>query len=142
MMDQATAQSMAHDQAAKAAREGHVPFLVWQEDLDNINISKVCQAMPFLGDYLPEGWARVSLEAESDRKGVKMDDNDGFGAYFVDSSGMGADYEPAIPADRLVKEYLEPGFGYAIVQAGQFQVKIGKFKKDKITYNLNLELVA
>lgn len=138
MISQETARQMAHDQAAEAAQKGQEPFLIWQEDIEHINIKKVCQAMPFLGDYLPEGWQRVSLESEEDRHGVYIDDNEGFGAYFVDSSGFGQNGEPALNPERFVKEYLEPGFGYAIVEAGQFQVRIGKFKKDKVCYTLKL----
>jgi hypothetical protein len=67
--------------------------------------------MPFLGDYVPEGWQMV-------------DD------YFVDSSGFGREGELALTLgqfDQIVQEHV--GSGWAIVEAGEFQVVIGRYVK-------------
>lgn len=124
-----TARSMAQDQAAKAAQDGNVPFMVWQDDLDHLNVAKVCMAMPYLGTHLPDNWERVKLDENT--PGVNMGDNDDFGAFFVDSSGFAGLGEAALTPEAFI-EHLEAGFGYAIVEAGQFQVKIGKFKQNRM----------
>jgi hypothetical protein len=64
---------------------------------------------PNIGDDEPEGWEQV-------------DD------FFCDSSGFGSSSEPALTPEQL-KRKLEPGFGYAIIETGQFQLVIGKFKR-------------
>ena len=64
---------------------------------------------PNIGDAVPKGWELVET-------------------YFVDSSGFGQIGEPALTVGQFI-EKLEVGFAYAIVETGQFQVHIGKFKK-------------
>lgn len=66
---------------------------------------------PNFGDYRPKGWKLVET-------------------YFVDSSGMGSSDEPALTVEQFKKK-LKVGFGYAIVEAGQFQVYVSEFKRVK-----------
>jgi len=64
---------------------------------------------PNLGDFCPDGWEEV------DR-------------FFCDSSGLGEPGEPALTTEQL-KVHLKVGMGYAVVEAGQFQVYIGEFQR-------------
>lgn len=65
--------------------------------------------MPRLGCYLPKGW-------ELSEK------------YFVDCSGWGREGEPALTAGQFLKK-VKAGYGYALSEAGQFQVYVNEFKK-------------
>jgi len=67
------------------------------------------RSIPNLGDYRPKGWKLVK-------------------DYLVDSSGFGSPSEPAYTIDQFADE-IEVGFGYGIIECGQFQVVIGKFKR-------------
>ena len=93
--------------AARAARAGKVPLVSWPED----NAIRLAENMPYLGDYLPAGW--------------RLDET-----YFVDSSGWGREDEPALTIDQfdvVVQEHV--GAGWAVTEAGQFQVVVGRFEK-------------
>ena len=116
---------LSRQQAILAAEMGQKPLSVWPEDIEGGQV----EGIPFLGDYLPDGYARDTLQAEYDKNshGVYMGDNDGYGAFMVDSSGFGSAGEPALTMVEFI-ERLTPGY-YAIVEAGQFQVKVGKFRK-------------
>ena len=46
----------------------------------------------------------------------------------MDSSGFGASDEPALSFGQF-KKILKVGFGYAIIEEGQFQVYVGEFTK-------------
>lgn len=67
--------------------------------------------MPNFGDYRNKNWELV---------------ND----YFVDSSGFGAENETALTAERFFSK-VKAGYGYAIIEEGQFQIVVGEFKKVK-----------
>lgn len=125
MFSLSTIQSM-NDEAASVAQE---------EDLQPVeyagsSVERMAQLMPFIGGHLPTGYERVDLQNEYDASphGIYMGDNDGFGAYFVDSSGMGGPGEPAMTINDLAEKMRE-GFAYALVETGQFQVKVGVFKQ-------------
>ena len=120
-----TIRELSRQQAILAAEMDQKPLSVWPEDIESGDISGI----PFLGDYLPDGYARDTLQPEYDKNpnGVYMGDNDGYGAFMVDSSGFGSRGEPALTIAEFI-ERLTPGY-YAIVEAGQFQVKVGKFRK-------------
>jgi hypothetical protein len=96
--------------AVKAARTHKVPYIVEREDIEDWKANGVRSfPFPFIGDYTPKGWELVDT-------------------YFVDSSGMGADDEPALSLNRFLDK-LEAGYGYAVTEAGQFQVYVGKFRQ-------------
>lgn len=50
--------------------------------------------------------------------------------YFVDSSGFGDEKEPAMTINSFIKQ-IKVGYAYGIVDAGQFQVYVGEFRKIK-----------
>jgi hypothetical protein len=98
------------ERAREAASENLEPFVYY-------NVDEVSEMIPFpfahIGDYRPEGWLLV------DR-------------HFVDSSGFGADDEPAMSLPQFVALLEErvterPGTGWAVIEAGQFQVYVGEF---------------
>ena len=109
MMGIETIQQQARDAATEAAANQEVPFNYWTMDVDGFETFP----FPFLGDYVPDGWEQVET-------------------HFVDSSGLGADDEPALSANqfrKVIKDRiaLDIGTGWAIVQVGQFQVYVGEF---------------
>ena len=105
MMTLEQIQSLSQEAAIKAAEENKYPFIVWEEDLKTMPPFP----FPFLGDYVPDGW---KLETE----------------YFVDSSGFGQDGEPALSVSRFLVE-IKVGKGYAVREAGEFQVYVGEYSK-------------
>lgn len=64
---------------------------------------------PNFGNYRPKGWQLGET-------------------YFVDNSGFGSEGEPAL-TPRQFGFKVKEGFGYAIIEAGQFQVYIGEFER-------------
>jgi len=105
MLDLEQIQAISRDAAKEAAKEGKIPFVVWQEDLQDIPPFP----FPFLGDYVPAGWQKVE-------------------EYFVDSTGFGTQGEAALTISQFL-EKITPGHGYAITQSGEFQVKVGEYVK-------------
>ena len=112
--------------ASEAASEDKRPLFIDQFDLELARRGNYAHlSIPFIGTYLPEGFKRQ--EIDQDLSGVYSGDNNGYGAFFVDSSGFGGPGEAAISLARMF-EVMEKGY-YAIVEAGQFQVKVGMFRK-------------
>ena len=105
MMDLRTIQSMAREAAKEARKNGILPLEIWPEDLDR-GIS-LLHDIPFIGNMRPKGYKKVN-------------------EYFVDSSGFGAEDEPALTIRAFLKK-LRPGYAYAVTQAGQLQVYVGEF---------------
>ena len=101
-----TIRSMQREAAAEAAEQGKRPVIIDQHDLDDDRIPQI----PFIGDYVPEGWAKLDKD------------------YFVDSSGFTSPGEPAMSM-RAFLAALTPGHGYAVTEAGQFQVHVGEYVK-------------
>jgi len=94
---------MNQEQARKS--RGKQPYVAsTSTDFDAI------RQIPNFGDYRPKGWKLGEV-------------------YFVDSSGMGQEGESALTINQFLKE-VKAGKGYAIIEAGQFQVRIGEFKKE------------
>jgi hypothetical protein len=94
---------MAEDAAAEAAKTNEVPYVAFEDGDPGVF------RCPFLGDYIPEGWKQVD-------------------ELFVDSSGVGADDEPALTHEQFLSK-VKSGMGYAIAEAGQFQVYIRVYEK-------------
>ena len=126
MMDLATIHYLSQKQARESAARRIVPMIIEEEDLNDHNSIR---GIPNLGDRCPRGWKRIKLteEFEPARYGVYMGDNRGYGAYFVDK-GFGGDSGPAMSPDAFLAR-LKAGYGYAIVEEGEFQLKVGVFKK-------------
>lgn len=64
---------------------------------------------PSFGYYRPSGW-EVTNE------------------FFVDNSGFGSANELALTSEQFTK-FIKEGYGYAITEEGQFQLRITEFKK-------------
>lgn len=103
MMDGASIRRLSQDAAKKAARDHTTPY-IWEQD-DFVEPERV--RLPFLGTHVPRGWVMVNT-------------------YFVDSSGFGDAGEPALTREQFLKK-LQVGRGYAIIEAGEFQVYVGEF---------------
>ena len=131
MMDLATIQAISRQAAVKARRAKKQPIQFWLQDIDAMKEGEApSRAIPFLGDYKPKGWESVRLTEEFDanRHGIYSGDAGGFGAYFVDSSGFGRAGESALTVEEFATR-IKPNYGYAIVESGQFQVRVGVFQK-------------
>lgn len=67
--------------------------------------------------------------------GIKTVDENDCGKWklietlFVDSSGFGGVAEAALTIDQF-HHRIKAGFGYGVVDAGQFQVHVGVFEKN------------
>jgi hypothetical protein len=113
MMAIETIRSMSRQAALKAAKAKRQPFVVTAEDVADLQASNPRALnnirFPFIGDYTPKGWEKVD-------------------EHFVDSSGFGGPTEPALTQQSFYRR-LQAGHGYAITEAGQFQVYIGEFRK-------------
>ena len=108
MMSLEAIQSLSRDAATRAAEDQRAPFMVHPDDL------KAMPPFPFpsVGDYVAPGWERTA------------------NSFFVDSSGFGQSGEPALTAREFLAQ-IKPGYGYAIIEEGQFQVKVAEYKKEK-----------
>jgi hypothetical protein len=113
MMDTDTIRALADEQAERAAREGHTPYVPW----DEVEVAEYgfIRPVPFpnIGSYSPPGWELVEHE-------------------LVDKTGMGEDWEPALTLSQLkawINEGMGHSYGYAIIEEGEFQVVIGRFSK-------------
>ncbi len=67
-----------------------------------------------IGDEIPKGYELIDT-------------------LLVDSSGWGRKGEPALTLDQFFLQ-VKKGLGYATVDAGQFQVQVGVFKKKMDSY--------
>lgn len=103
MMDLRSIRRLSQEAAVKAASKGLTPY-IWEED-DKVEPDLVY--FPFLGTHVPRGWVMVNT-------------------YFVDSSGFGDEDDPALTHEQFL-EKLQIGRGYAIIEAGEFQVYVGEF---------------
>ena len=137
MMDLQTIQAESRRAAARSCKEGKLPFILETQDIAALKAGDLSpfKGFPFLGTRRPFGWRRVNLETwfpgeyARSRARVYPGDNAGAGAFFVDACGWGDDGREAALSPKRLWEFLRPGFGYAIVEAGQFQVKIGVFER-------------
>jgi len=127
MMGLETIRAMNDEACEKAQQERVRPVLLTQLDKDLAESGDYdrISRFPHIGGYLPEGYSRRDITG---RSGVYDGDNEGYGAFFVDATGMGSLSEPALTVDQFIKE-LEVGAYYAIIEAGQFQVKIASYDK-------------
>lgn len=116
MMSQSYIDEIAAEAAAEAEAEGLEPeraesVLAHFKSHGSFNI-------PFLGDYVPEGWERTTFEP-----------------LFVDSSGFGSDNEPALSVRQFVRKLEEYSkardhIALGIIEAGQFQLYVATYRPD------------
>ena len=94
--------------AVEAAEMDRYPMVLDEYDLTDMRAGKMDGCLiPYIGDYEPPGWNRISLPGMVDDHGPGYDPS-----FFVDSSGFGQPGEPALTV-REFAERCEPGFGYA-----------------------------
>jgi hypothetical protein len=120
---------LSEEAGAIARHEKRQPLWLWHGQ----NFAERIRRIPFLGTYCHPKWRRVNIRQEfglDERylRGLHDGDNADHGAWFVDSSGWGGDDEPALSYQTFVK-LLKPGYGYGIVEQGQFQLKVGLFAR-------------
>ena len=115
--------------AAKAARtakrRGKRPVFLSALSADGI---RNAGPVPFLGDYVPRGFKRLHVrDTFGERWGHGTADGE---ALLVDSSGFGSRGELAL-TDQEFAEFTQyhPGYAYGILEAGQFQIVVGVFKR-------------
>lgn len=119
MMSATAIRQVSRDAAIRTARENKIPFTVEAEDIADWKRKIAAGRMPrlpfpFLGEYTPQGWKRTERDP-----------------LFVDSSGWGAEYEPALTVRALIEDgHLTIGKAYAIIECGQFQLYLGEFERD------------
>lgn len=114
MMGIETIRQMNAERAAEAAERGLKPYV-----FDGVAEVDALTSFPFphIGDHRPEDWTYVHK-------------------HFVDATGLGHDDEPALSASqfkRLIRKSVEKNgsnVGFAIIEAGQFQVYVGEFRRD------------
>ncbi len=112
MMSAGTIRRLAREQAKRPARAKTLPLIVEGEDWpDDARLFEYLRHLPNVGDYRPRGWKLVEHR-------------------LVDKTGMGSEDEPALTICGLLAWVREhgPGFGYAIISEGQFQVVVGRFQ--------------
>lgn len=111
MMSPATIRALGQAVARKAAREHKTPYMIEADDLfDQDTLVRALRSTPHLGTHRP--------------KGYKLTDQ-----LFVDSSGYGSEDEPAFTFGQFCAKVRQNGvgFGYGIIEEGQFQVVVGVF---------------
>ena len=109
------------ERAATAAAEGLEPYVYFRAD-EVVEVLNRTGGFPFphIGDHRPDGWVHLDT-------------------HFADASGMGADDEPALSVRQLVAliedriahhNAVGRVVGWAVIEAGQFQVRVGEFVRD------------
>ena len=104
MMGLETIRRMNAEAVEVAEEEGKMPFVAICDGDTGVFSS------PLFGDYTPAGWKQID-------------------EFFVDSSGLGAEDEPALTRKQLLRKVKE-GLGYGIGDRGQFQLFIRVFEKE------------
>jgi hypothetical protein len=111
MMSLETMQALSREAGIEAAENAITPKFFRDSDIESLKAGNLSglKAIPNLGDHTPEGFELVE-------------------SHFVDSSGFGAEDEPALTFGQFIGK-LNTKNGYAITEVGQFQIYIGEFKK-------------
>ena len=126
-------QELSRERGEVAAAEGLEPYICWDEDFSawqaRLDAGELPRCpFPHLGDYVPDGW---ELLTDEDGREVSL---------FTDSTGLGAEDEPAltIPAmfrevARLYGKYRDSDkvLGFGIGEVGQFQLYINVYCRDR-----------
>ena len=110
MMSLSQIYELSDEAARKARRHGKKPYVIWPAEAERIKLDRSFP-FPFIGSYRPKGWKLVDT-------------------YFVDRTGLGSENEPAL-SRAAFRSKLKAGMGYAVIEAGQFQVYVGEFEPPK-----------
>ena len=103
MMSGESIRQLSEEAAQRAAKEKREPLMAFTDG------DEAVVKCPNLGSYCPKGWELVER-------------------LFVDNYGFGDEHDSALTLQQFISKVKE-GFGYAIVEEGQFQIYIGVFKK-------------
>lgn len=114
MMSAGMRRQEAEEAAKYAKANGYVPVTVtaaikrgalrqWREG------NRPGFTVPFIGDYVPEGYTPTNT------------------VLFVDTSGFGDDRSELALTTEQFLEQIRPGYAYAIIEAGQFQAYIQEY---------------
>lgn len=125
----------------EAEKEHREPRVFDEEEIRLLKNGSVAPLMtvPFLAHYLPPGWRRVDGPARfGPSRAYFSGDNEGYGAYFVDSSGFGKESEPALTGEEFITQVVRVGesprgeeYGWAVVESGEFQVKVALYEREE-----------
>jgi len=110
MMSLEAIRHLADEAAQSAAAEDLEPYVPW--DADEVD-SFPPFPFPNLGSHRPDGWELVET-------------------LFVDSSGFGAENEPALTIPSFLREIkgrIDEEVGYGVIEEGPFQVVVGVFRQ-------------
>lgn len=116
MLDLQAIRALSNAEAVRAAKAQRQPYVFYgAADLARYRSKRRPWPFPSLGSYRPPGWQLVD-------------------AIFCDSSGVGEEGEPALTRSQLwrrLEQDLDRGYGYAIIEEGEFQVYVGVFRKKR-----------
>jgi len=114
MMSLGSIHQMSRETGKRAAQMAMMPYVPIHEE-------EIYTYPPFpfpnIGDHRPKGWELVDT-------------------LFCDSSGFGAEDEPALSVRQLRRKLIElqrsdKAYGYAVIEVGQFQLHLGVFERRK-----------
>ena len=114
----------SREQGIQAARDEKRPLVIEEEDwLSREVLTDMIRRLPNIGDYTPDGWTEtkrffVDILGEATGKGMFNTPE-----HIRELKAHGC-----LTFSELL-DNVRVGFGYAIVEGGQFQVYIGEFKK-------------
>lgn len=126
-----TIRDMANKSARQAATSKRAPKLVEPHDVGVLD--QHLKGIPFLGDYCPKRWKRIPASSVAPNsfgtRGLVCGDE-----YLeVDTSGWGTKGELALTLGEFFQWVSEAAaaapLGFAIVEAGPFQVVVGVYRK-------------
>ena len=109
MMSLESIARLEREAAARARKSKREPYLVQSEDEIAGFLRSRRFPFPNLGSYVPPGWTLL------DR-------------IFFAKDGVGDGL--ALGGEELCQR-LQPGYGYAIVEEGPFQVYVGEFRRQE-----------
>lgn len=124
MMSLSTIRHMSEEAGREAAQRNMQPYVPYnEEDVQRMPGGELWNGkrgfpFPHLGDHQPAGWTDTGE------------------SYFVDSSGLGRDDEPALTWEqfnrRLIAEVVQSPrrLGLGITEVGQFQLYVSIFERD------------
>ena len=116
MMSLNAIEQLSREAAVEASARKLEPYVPWDaEEIAKFGRDRQFP-FPFLGDRIPEGWRRYKKR------------------WFADSSGLGAEDEPAMTPFHLAAELSDffdshPGCGFAVSEAGQFQCYVSAYRR-------------
>jgi hypothetical protein len=126
---------LSEEAARRAERENLRPRVYGTQLSERVGVLREhVKHMPNLGAYRPQDWElveREELKLPPDMSPARLKCLAASEPYLmVDSCGLGTRDEPALLFDELVSLVAaNPDVGWAIVEAGPFQVVVGVFRK-------------